>query len=204
MSVNEVNLPLAPEAALLSTPTLGALGMICAPALYLASLFYLPDGQQSNPNQIYASFLGIIYLCGALASATAVRRLRLTGKGAGGAILYGVQVVGLLLAMTFDVLEYAAPQLRETAIFFITDMAYPFSHIMFLIAGIAIVRAHIWHGWRLIPAFLIGSALPSFIALSGLFGRENSGFVFPVFATCGFFLLGYAARTTKQNKTIIS
>ena len=197
MSVNEMNLPLAPQSVFFSPRSLGTFGMICAPALYLASLFYSPDFQQPNPNQIYASLLGVVYLCGALASATAIRRLRVSGKGIGAAILYGAQVVGLFLAMTFDVLEYAAPQLRETTVFFITDMAYPFSHIMFLVAGIAIIRTGVWRGWRLIPAFLIGLALPSFIALSGLFGRENSGFVFPLLVTCGFSLLGYAIRTTK-------
>lgn len=199
MSVNEINLSLAPQSAFSAARALGIVGMICAPALYLASLFYSSDFQQPNPNQIYASVLGVVYLCGALASATAIRRLRVSGKGTGGAILYGVQVVGLLLAMAFDVLEYAAPQLRETTVFFITDMAYPFSHTMFLVAGIAIVRTGVWRGWQLIPAFLIGLALPSFIALSGLFGRENGGFIFPVLVTCGFFLLGYAIRTTKSN-----
>lgn len=199
MSVSEINLPLAPPSAFYAARTLGTVGMICAPALYLASIFYSSDFQQPNPNQIYASSLGVIYLCGALASSTAIRYLRVSGKGMGGAVLYGIQVVGLLLAMAFDVLEYAAPQLRETAAFFITDLAYPFSHIMFLFAGIAIVRARIWRGWRLIPTFLIGLALPSFIALSGLFGRENGGFIFPVLVTCGFFLLGYAVRTTKLN-----
>jgi hypothetical protein len=108
-------------------------------------------------------------------------------------------MVGLFLAMGFDVLEYAAPQLRETWLFFITDMAYPFSHLLMIIVAVAIFRAGVWRGWRRIPAFLVGFALPTFIGLSIAFGRENAGFIFPLMVTTGFFTLGLAVFTTKTN-----
>ena len=77
-------------------------------------------------------------------------------------------------------------------------MAYPFSHVMFLVLGIAVVKAGVWRGWRRVPAFLVGLALPLFFSLLALFGRENANVIFPVLVTAGFFLLGYAVRTTRS------
>jgi hypothetical protein len=77
-------------------------------------------------------------------------------------------------------------------------MAYPFSHVLMIIVGIAVWRAGIWRGWRIVPAFLCGLALPLFFAGSALVGRENSGWIFIGGVTLGFFLLGYAVRTTRM------
>lgn len=175
----------------IANKTLGVIGMICSPMLIFAAFFFAGNGQAS-PHPFLAGLGGVLYMLGAMASATGMRNLRVTGSGAGAKILYVVQMIGLALAMTFDVLENAAPHLRDTAIYFITDMAYPFSHTLMLIVGIAIIRAGIWKGWRRIPAFLVGAALPAFIILSAIFGREAVPSVFPVFVTIGFFLLGLA------------
>jgi hypothetical protein len=99
--------------------------------------------------------------------------------------------------MGFDVLEYVAPQLRGSAIFFITDVAYPFSHVLMIIVGIAAWKTGVWRGWRLVPTFLCGLALPLFFAASAVFGRENSGWIFIGGVTLGFFLLGLAVKTSK-------
>ncbi|HEX9929142.1 MAG TPA: hypothetical protein VGB02_11455 [Pyrinomonadaceae bacterium] len=202
MSVQETSLP-ASSNKLATTAThrrLGIIGMICAPGLYFASSFYSQNFDQPNPNQIYASFLGVLYLCGALASATAMRQLRATGNGLGAKVLFGVQIVGLFLAMMFDVIEYAAPILKQTWLFFVTDMAYPFSHVLMIVVGIAIVRAGVWSGWRRVPAFLIGFALPLFFAASALFGRENTGWIFIGSVTLGFFALGLAVFNANQKE----
>ena len=199
MSVQEMVLQDSGSGALPTNRILGVVGMILSPMLFLASFFYAPQLDQPNPLQFWANLGGFLYLLGAIASATAVRNLRVTGTGRGAAVLYIVQMIGLFLAMGFDVLEYAAPPLRETWLFFITDMAYPFSHLLMIIVGVAIVRAGVWRGWRRIPAFLVGLALPSFIGLSLAFGRENTGFIFPLMVTAGFFTLGLAVFTTKTN-----
>lgn len=200
MSVQEMVLQNSGSGKLESNRALGAVAMILSPMLFVASFFYAAEYGQPNPRQIWASLGGVLYILGAMITATAVRKLRATGGGKGAAILYFVQMTGLLLAMCFDILEYAAPQLRETLVFFITDMAYPFSHLLMIVVGVAIVRAKVWRGWRRVPAFLVGFALPSFIVLSLVFGRENAGFIFPLMVTTGFFLLGLAVFTTKTSE----
>ena len=199
MSVNEINLPITHENSAVNHRLLGTIGMICAPGLYFASFFYSQNYDEPNPQQVYASLSGVIYLCGAAASATAMRRLRVTGNGIGAAFLFAVQIAGLALAMMYDILEYAAPHLKQSWLFSVTDMAYPFSHLLMIIVGAAIVRAGVWRGWRRIPAFLCGLALPLFFASSALFGRENVGFVFIASVTPGFFLLGCAVRAAEEN-----
>ncbi|MDQ4122532.1 MAG: hypothetical protein M3209_13930 [Acidobacteriota bacterium] len=178
---------------------LGIIGIICAPGLYVASSFSPQNFGEPNSNQIFASLLGVLYLCGAAASAVALRQMRVTGRGSGAAILFGVQIIGLFLAMMCDALEYAAPQLKQTAFFFVTDMAYPFSHVLMIAVGTVIVRAGGWRGWRRIPAFLIGFALPLFFAARAAFGWENSGWIFIGSVTLGFFALGLAVCTTNQK-----
>lgn len=202
MSVQEMVLLNKDNRLLISNRTLGAIGMILSPMLFFASFFFAPNYDQPNPNPFLAGAGGVLYLLGAMATATAMRNLRVTGNGTGAFVLYLVQMTGLLLAMCFDVLDNAAPQLRNTTIHIVTDMAYPFSHLLMIIVGTAVVRAKVWHGWRRIPAFLIGLGLPLFIISSGIFGREYVGFTFPLLTTGGFFLLGLAVFTTRRNESI--
>lgn len=182
----------------ISVKMLGIVGMLFSPMLFLASFFYSPQYDAPNSNPVLAGSGGVLYLLGAMAGATAMRNLRVTGKGKGASVLYLVQATGLFLAMCFDVLDNAAPHLRGTTIHLITDIAYPFSHLLMIVVGIAVVRARIWRGWKRIPAFLIGFALPVFMVSSAVFGRETVGFTFPLFTTVGFFLLGLAVFTTKK------
>ena len=199
MSAQEMVLP-NNNRFFISNRTLGVAGMILSPALFFASFFFAPQFDQPSPYPLIAGLGGVLYLLGAMASATAMRNLRVTGNGTGAKILYVVQMIGLFLAMWFDVLENTVPHLRQTWYFFIADLAYPFSHVLMIIVGIAVVRAKVWRGWRRIPAFLVGLALPSFIALSVAFGRENGSFIFPLFVTVGFFTLGLAVFTTKNER----
>ena len=199
MSVSELNLPVNQIKSISRTGILGTIGMICAPALYIGWFFHADNFDQPKADQLFASLFGVLYLSGAMASAFAMRRLRVTGNGTGSRILFAVQIVGLFLAMWFDILEYAAPQLKQSTVFFITDMAYPFSHVLMLVVGIAVLKAGVWRDWRRIPAFLVGFALPSFFAASAVFGRANGSFIFPVMVTIGFFLLGLAIRMTEAK-----
>lgn len=199
MSAQEISLERPNENLFTSNQILGLAGMILSPMLFIASFFYSSQPDQPSPYPFIASLGGFLYILGAMVSATVLRNLRITGNGKGAAILYFVQMIGLTLAATFDVLTYVAPNLRETTIFFITDLAYPFSHLLMIVVGIAIIQAGIWKGWRRIPAFLVGFALPMFFAFSALFGFEKSFYVFPVMVTSGFFMLGLSVFTTKSN-----
>ncbi len=199
MSVREIVLQNDDKNLLTANRALGMVGMIFSPMLFLASFFYAADFGQPNSNPLFAGLGGVLYLFGAMASATGMRSLRVTGKGARAFVLYAVQMSGLFLAMWFDVLDNAAPHLRGTVVHTITDLAYPFSHLLMIVVGVAVVRAGVWRGWKRIPAFLIGFGLPLFIISSAIFGRETMGFTFPLFVTSGFFLLGLAVFTTKIN-----
>jgi hypothetical protein len=200
MSVQQMVLQDSRKQTFITNRTLGAVGMILSPMLVFGWLFHAPQPDQPPAYPFWASLGGFLYLLGATASATAMRNLRVTGSGTGAKVLYVVQAVGLFLAMWFDILGYAAPLLRETTLFFITDMAYPFSHMLMNIVGIAIIRGGEWRGWRRIPAFLVGLALPSFFGLMAIVGHEKAGFIFPLMVTTGFFTLGLAVFTTKSDK----
>jgi hypothetical protein len=199
MSIQELILQNRSNSAYLLNQVLGAIGMVLSPMLVIAWFFAAPEFDKPSPNPSITSLGGFLYLLGAMASATGMRNLRVTGNGTGAKILYAVQMIGLFLAMWFDVFQYAAPELRGTWLFFVTDMAYPFSHVLMIVIAVAVLRAKVWCDWRRIPAFLVGLALPSFIALSIAFGRENGSFIFPLMVTTGFFTLGLAAFTTKEN-----
>lgn len=200
MSAQQMILQNSRASLLITNRTLGIVGMILSPMLYFTTFFHAAEFDKPSPYPFMTSLGGILYLLGAMASATAMRNLRVTGSGRGAGVLYAVQMIGLFLAMGFDVLQYAAPHLRGTStLFFITDMAYPFSHVLMIIVGVAVVRAKVWRGWRKIPAFLVGLALPVFFGASALVGRVNGSFLFPLFVTIGFFLLGYAVVATKTG-----
>jgi hypothetical protein len=200
MSVQQLVLQNSGKSVYLTNRTLGVIGMILSPMLVIGWLFAVPQFDQPSPNPFITALGGILYLLGAMASATAMRNLRVTGNGSGAKILYVVQMTGLFLAMCFDVFQFIAPHLRGTWLFFVTDMAYPFSHVLMIVVGAAVVRSGVWHGWRRFPAFLVGFALPAFFALSAAFGRANGSFIFPLMVTLGFFSLGLAVFTTKTNQ----
>lgn len=200
MAANELTLPAVSDGPFISNRALGILGMLFAPCLYLGWFFHAPVPDAPKEHPLMASLFGLLYLSGALASAVALRRTRVTGNGKGAAILFVVQAVGLVLAMGFDVLEYTVPHIRSTSVLFIiTDIAYPFSHVLMIIVGIAIWRAKIWSGWRLLPAFLVGFALPSFFTAMAFIGRDNGGWFFIGGVTVGWFLLGLSVLTSSSS-----
>ena len=199
MAANELIFPVASDGSFISKKPLGIIAMLFAPCLYIGWFFHsAPNAPKANP--LMASLFGVLYLSGALASAFAIRRLRVTGSGKGAAILFALQAVGLVLAMGFDVLEYAVPHWRgNSTLFLITDIAYPLSHVLMVIVGIAIWRAKVWTGWRLLPAFLVGFALPSFFAAMALIGQERGGWFFIGGATVGWFLMGLSVLTWRPG-----
>jgi hypothetical protein len=200
MAANELTLPTVSNGPLISNKALGIIGMLFAPCLYLGWFFHAPVPNAPKEHPLMASLFGVLYLTGALASAVALRGMRVTGSGKGAAILFAIQVIGLVLAMGFDVLEYAVPHMRATSIIFIiTDIAYPFSHVLMIIIGVAIWRAKVWTGWRLLPAFLVGFALPSFFTAMALIGQERGGWFFVGGVTIGWFLLGLSVLTWRPS-----
>ena len=90
MAANEFTLPTVSNGPLISNKALGIIGMLFAPCLYLGWFFHAPVPNAPKEHPLMASLFGVLYLSGALASAVALRRMRVTGTGKGAAILFVV------------------------------------------------------------------------------------------------------------------
>src|ERR1044071_9114953 len=99
MSVQQMVLQDSRKQAFISNRTLGVVGMLLSPMLYFGFLFHAAQPDQPPAYPFWASLGGFLYLLGAMASATGMRNLRVTGNRTGAKVLYVVQMVGLFLAM---------------------------------------------------------------------------------------------------------
>jgi hypothetical protein len=198
MSFNASDLTVAEGAEAGSLRLLGIFAMVAAPLLSAGQILIYAGPEGPRVNQFFTSLLAIIYLSGIGAGAVAMRRLRVTGSGRGAAVLFAVQLTGLVLATGCDVIEFAAPHLKECNLFFICDMAYPFSHVLMVVVGFAVLKTGVWKGWRAAAPFLAGLALPAFFLAMAVVGRVNSGAAFMVGTTAGFFLIGLAVTTWRR------
>lgn len=196
MVTEQIELPTTTQTSSLTPRLLGTIGMICAPMLFLSGMLYnLGDG----PSALIASVLGMLYLVGWAASAVGMRQLRVTGAGALARTVFVVQLVGLSLALIFNVLEMAHAN-PDTLFFRVTDLAWPVSHIFMLVVGALVLASRVWRGWRSVTPILCGLALPIFFAARPLLGGEVGGFIFGFLTMVTFMLLGYAVRTSAPKK----
>jgi hypothetical protein len=145
------------------------------------------------------ALLGLIFVLGWICSTLGLRLLRATGQGTGGKVLFLIQLTGLLLAASQQVREliFTHPEANGW-VFFVADMAWPFSMLLMLVVGGFILRARVWRGWRRLPALLCGSALPVSLATSAIAGREIGGVLFGVTTLIAFMSLGHAVRTGQR------
>ncbi|HKQ52293.1 MAG TPA: hypothetical protein VJT74_08000 [Pyrinomonadaceae bacterium] len=192
MVTERIELP-ATQNSYLTPRLLGTVGMVCAPMLFVSGFLYaLGDGTAA----LAASALGMLYLVGWAASAAGMRQLRVAGRLSGA--VFAVQLVGLSLALVFNVLEMAGAN-PDTLFFRVTDMAWPVSHLFMLVVGALVLTARVWRGWRSWTPWLCGLALPVFFGARPLLGGEVGGFIFGVLTAIAFTLLGYAVRTSARN-----
>ena len=176
--------------------TLGILGMIGAPMMSMDWLYRLTTNTPGFQNDPVIGTLGIFYIVGWMCTAIGMRRLRVTGDGAGSAGVFAVQIIGLFLALVFTVLEATklSPP-KESLLFQITDAAWPLSHVFMLVVGSMTVAAKVWHGWKACIPFIPPAGLLIFLIGMAMGQREAFLWTFPVFTTLGFLLLGNAVRT---------
>ena len=193
MSADQISLSLPRGEATLSTRTLGTLGMIASPLLFAEGMLY-SLGYAEGQNARLIPLLGIGYLAGWACSLVGMRRLRATGQGAGDLAVFIIQLLGLFLAVLFNVQEITGTN-PDSLFFLMTDLAWPASHILMLVVGALVLMAKVWRGWRIIAPFLCGLALPAFFALNAIAGIKLGGFAFGISTMIAFMLLGYAVRT---------
>ena len=126
-----------------------------------------------------------------------MRRLRATGDGAGARVLFIVQLYGLTMAFLFGAqvfFDAIFEKPNQTLFFKITDIFFPFSHLLMLVVGIFVVRAGIWRGSIKFAPFLVGIVLALF--MTGVVSFDTP-FSLPVFAAStaiGLFSLAFAVR----------
>ncbi len=187
------------EKVWINNKILGILAMIGAPMLFVEAIvhFYVPDANGFSLRG--CAFLEFVYIFGWMAGACGMRRLRLTGSGKAAKILFWVQITGLILASLLNVQDILQITVKQSGVFYyITDAAYPFSHLLMLIIGGFMIKAKIWRGFRLAAPFLVGFALPIFFGLSATFGFEKAVLAFPLITTLGFLIIGFSLFRQKS------
>lgn len=192
MVTERIELPAAARGTSQGPRLLGTIGVFGAPMLLLSGLIY-SLGPEGGAWALVASVLGMLYLIGWAASAAGMRRLKVAGRLSGA--VFAVQLVGLSLALIFNVLEVARAN-PETLFFRITDLAWPVSHLFMLVVGTLVLAARVWRGWRSWAPLLCGLALPIFFGARPLLGGQVAGLLFGVLTAVAFTLLGYAVRTS--------
>ncbi len=184
----------------LSLRVLGILGIIGSPMLLVQFLLFGWIDETNNRNHVVVGALGLVYLCGWMASVIGMRRLRVTGRGLASRIVFIVQLIGLLLAALFSIQELFNPSPDRNTLFFkITDAAWPLSHLFMLVVGLMVLKAGVWRGPRRFVPLLCGLALPAFFAVGALSGLRESAILFGLFTTIAFGLLGYAVLTSRPS-----
>lgn len=116
-----------------------------------------------------------------------------TGRGRSGRVVLAIQGIGLSLAALFTIWEaWTAGRVTSSALYEVTNAAWPLSHLFMIVVGIATLRAGVWRGWTRFTPLLCGLALPVSI-LAGVIGiGGQGGGPFAILTAASFFLLGSA------------
>jgi hypothetical protein len=182
-----------------SPRVLGTVGMLASPMVSLQGPLTALLGEAGSTFRM--GLCSLLYVLGWLCSTLGLRMLRATGDGLLARVVFYVQLVGLGLATLWAAQYVVNPGLQErTGLIQVTDAAWPLSHIFMLVVGGLVIAAKRFHGWRRLPFFLCGLAVPVHIVLSGL-GAPGPAMSlgFPLFSTLGFFLLGLSVRTAADK-----
>ncbi|MGH3090255.1 MAG: hypothetical protein ACRDSJ_23475 [Rubrobacteraceae bacterium] len=180
----------------MSNKVLGAVAMVCAPALLVEGL--IPGGVETP---IVVGVASMVFMLGWLCSNTVMRRMKAAGEGIWGRVVLLIQLVGIVLAFFFGFFEATGLLGRESIIFNVTDVAWPLGMIwMFLPVGITVIVAKRLPGWRRFVPMFCGAWFP--VAMVGMiaFG-EAGGFVGAAMSAVGWALLGYVAYTSGEGVT---
>jgi hypothetical protein len=198
MLVDQLDITVCEPKSLLSLRLLGTLGMLGSPMLLIEGVYrHFADLDRFQDDRV-VGILSIIYILGFMASALGIRRVRATGRTHWSEAVFAIQMAGLLLALVWAIGGAFSVDLGST-VGTMTDLAWPFSHLFMLVVAGFILKAGVWRGWKRLPPFLCGLALPGFFIGVAFGQRDASGWFFTVTTAVGFLLLGYAVRTYCQD-----
>jgi hypothetical protein len=164
---------------------LGAIAMICAPALLVEEIL-----RQGEANALITGIVSMVFMAGWICSNIGMQQMRATGTGTWGRAVLLIQLIGLVLAFIFGFIEATALLDENNIVFIVTDAAWPLSMLWMLVVGITVIRAKRLSGWqRFIPVLC-----PLWLPLAALgwtaFGDAGSVIGF-VYSTVLWILLGY-------------
>jgi len=170
---------------------LGTVGVLGSPMLLVEELASGPSPEARTP--LMGALSLVFILCWA---SSVVGLYRLDGAGARGAgrVVLLAQLLGLGLASVWALLHTLGVPDGSTALYRVTDVAWPFSVLFMLVVGAATARARVLPGWRGLTPLLCGLALPVALLGGALAGGRTAGFVFGVHTTLAWALLGHVVR----------
>jgi hypothetical protein len=196
--------PVAPAARAATTSSrrsvqrlLGALGMLASPAFFVQWLAFPGIGAGVPAEGPVHSFIDLTYLVGFAACAIGIRRARATGHGRGAAVVFAIQMLGLVLAASQDVQDLAGVRPFGEAAYRATDAAWPLSHMYMLVVAVAVWRAKVWTGWRRWTPLACGLVVPAMLVAAQLGGRTAMGAVFCPGTFAAFLALGFAVWSAR-------
>ena len=146
------------------------------------------------------SLLGAAYIAGWICTALGLRRLGVLGSGTMAGILSAVQLAGLLFAELWCWLLLLEPLAgHDNLVLWISDAAWPVSHLYMLVIGVAVLKANVWRGWRRFVPLGCGFASIAVVAAGEIAGRSVMEWTFGIYTASAWTLLGYAVRTGGQG-----
>jgi hypothetical protein len=166
---------------------LGLIGMVTSPFFFLG---FAVDGFKQGDASPLAATLGLVFTIGWFGSAVGLFALRAAGNRFG-RVLLGAEVVGTVLASIFQVYEAVAPG-SDSVFYTITDIAWPLSMLILLIAGIASIRARVLPGGLRFAPLAAALWLPVSIGAMAALGTTGGLVVAGLHVTLGWFLIGLA------------
>lgn len=177
--------------------TLGTIAMICAPAMLVEAL--IPNGADMP---LVVGTASMVFMAGAFAGLLGLWRAEATGTSWWGRGVLGLQLLLVSLAFLFGLFEATGLVGEESAIFTITDIAWPLSMLTWNLVAITAAVAGRLPGWRRFALLPMGLALPLTIVLGIVTGGDMQsdlmGLVFFGMLAAFWGLMGFVVRQSAE------
>lgn len=174
----------------MSQRTLGILGMIGAPFLFLT---FIPGllVTEVEQNSSMRGLFELIYMLGWMASIRGLSTLQATGTNKWGRWVLIIQLAFLSLANIWNIWNIFQPN-ADTVLYRILDFTWPASNVWMLVVGITIAIVNRLKGWHRWAPFLVGLWLPIGLLSIGVLGRGNASlYVAGFYSAVTWFLLAF-------------
>jgi hypothetical protein len=176
--------------------TLGALAMVCAPALLVGVLLI---GSDQSP--LITGIASMIFMLGSFCSLVGLWRGAATGTRWWGRMALGIQLALVLMAFLFGLFEATGILDESSIIWTVTDLAWPLSMVFMLIVGIAAAIARRLPAPQRFVPLLCGFAFPLSILVVMVLGMAMddtaAGVIFFSMTTVFWGLLGLTVQQSE-------